>query len=95
MIDWDADAGTVVGDHSRVDALRARIDQIVADGGVIRAISCRWDLRSPWHDPADFLVALRDTLTHLCWDTDGLPPALREVMPTPPVVAHLPAGTVA
>ena len=95
MIDWDADAGTVVGDHSRIDALRERIDHIVANDGVVRAISCRWDLRSPWHDPADFLVALHDTVTHLCWNPAGLPPALRDVMPTQPVAGRLPTGTVA
>ena len=92
---WDADAGTVDGDHSDLGYLRELIDEIIADGGVYREVGGRWRLRDPWHDPADFLRALWLIIGDVSWDAEGLPAALRGVEPTAFEASELPPGAIA
>ena len=55
---WDDEAGTVAGDHSKVDSFRRvfAADKPVTIGGG----GGTWDLTDPAHDPVEFLTMLRN-----------------------------------
>lgn len=92
---WDSDAGTVAGEHSCVPELRAWIEKVVADGGVIPEMNGYWRVEDPWHVPAEFLLLLFLELGPVCWDQDAVPDALLGGEGVPFVEHPRPPGAVA
>ena len=79
---WDDEAGTVDGDHSDVPFLR-----VVLAGPFPHVSGCEagsLTLRDLAHDAADFLGAVARYVDMNVADQPPLPPALRDVVPTPP-----------
>ena len=92
---WDDEAGTVEGDHSRLD----RIRELLAEPTpyVIRDVAAYWTLDAPAHNPADFLALLS---RHIDWRIledplrSTLPPVFDGVEATPGVAFPCPPGAV-
>ena len=92
---WDDEAGTVEGDHSRLD----RIRRILAEPTPIEFgfVAAYWTLEDPAHDPADFLALLAQRIDYRILKEplrSTLPPVFDGVDPTPPVVYPCPPGAV-
>ena len=92
---WDDEAGTVEGEHSKLDRLRKALAEPTPL--VIHGIAVTWTFAAPAHDPADFLALLgRRIDRHVLGDPlrSTLPPVFDGVEPTPGVLQPCPPGAV-
>ena len=90
---WDDEAGTVEGDHPRIDRIRRKLAEPTPFE--FGTESHYWRLEDPAHDPADFLLVLSRFVD---WNVgyeplrSTLPPVFDGVEATPGVAFPCPPG---
>ena len=87
---WDDEAGTVEGEHSRLDRIREALAEPTPL--VIPSIAASWTLNDPAHDPADFLALLYRRIDDRA--VRNLPPVFDGIEPTPGIAIPCPPGAV-